>query len=246
MKKFSNTPFTLIELLVVIAIIAILAAMLLPALQQARERGKSAKCISNMKSISFAIQNYSDSYNDFLPNDTGYTNEAAGITNYWQDAFVQLQLINTIIPDSARPIPTGIYDCPAEKYPAGLRNSAPTSVWNSYKGCAYGLNRYLTKSYDSSSSAVTVHRKRSQIVKPSVTVAAGDKGLRQPIAEALNDTMSQSSIRARYYCVAERHLGSWNYTPLDGSIKSRIGYPLKGKKSGDFKDWFWAPTDWTK
>ena len=63
MKK----PFTLIELLVVIAIIAILAAMLLPALQQARERGRSAKCISNMKTIAYAFTAYADDYMNYIP-----------------------------------------------------------------------------------------------------------------------------------------------------------------------------------
>ena len=70
MKK---RAFTLIELLVVIAIIAILAAMLLPALQQARERAQSAKCISNLKQLLNVAQSYIDDNRGTYPgiNNTG-------------------------------------------------------------------------------------------------------------------------------------------------------------------------------
>ena len=66
MKK-TDKSFTLIELLVVIAIIAILAAMLLPALQQARARAMSTKCVGNLKQMCSIAQQYMDDHGGFWP-----------------------------------------------------------------------------------------------------------------------------------------------------------------------------------
>ncbi len=62
-----NRGFTLIELLVVIAIISMLAGQLLPALSTAREKGRQANCINNLRQFSFAIEMYYQDYDEYPP-----------------------------------------------------------------------------------------------------------------------------------------------------------------------------------
>ena len=80
---FVNSKFTLIELLVVIAIIAILASMLLPALNKARTKARDTVCLNNQKQIYAGMMGYTNDYRGFCP-DPSTASYPNGATNPWQ------------------------------------------------------------------------------------------------------------------------------------------------------------------
>ncbi|MBE6355627.1 MAG: DUF1559 domain-containing protein [Lentisphaerae bacterium] len=128
-KKFSLSPahshFTLIELLVVIAIIAILAAILLPALNSARERGRSANCINNLKQIHLAWASYSNDFDDWAMI-MAYPWEGRSVHMPWYGVMQALQLL----PDG------NMFRCPSNA--ANVKGKYPDDGAVNY-GSTYGL-----------------------------------------------------------------------------------------------------------
>ena len=120
MKK--TRGFTLIELLVVIAIIAILAAMLLPALQSARERGRRGSCISNLKQIGTALMQYAQDNREKMPagknvrvglNGATTGADASLVTPAGAEAGLTALYANEYLTDY------GVYTCPSSTVSAG-------------------------------------------------------------------------------------------------------------------------------
>lgn len=118
--------FTMIELLVVIAIIAILAAMLLPVLARAKEKGQSAKCLSNLRQLDLGWSMYPGDNNESLVNNWVLTS-AASPPESWVggDMQVAADATNLTLIRNCRlyiysPSP-GIYQCPSAKLPTPAR-----------------------------------------------------------------------------------------------------------------------------
>ncbi|HAV61002.1 MAG TPA: hypothetical protein DCY13_01385 [Verrucomicrobiales bacterium] len=173
----TSQGFTLIELLVVIAIIAVLAGLLLPALSRAKDQGKKASCINNLRQIGVATQIYADDHNGVYHNRNGsIPNHGMWTANprsqvflpaehglaYWGRGYVDyLGGVHS----------KKIFRCPSAKIVDEWREDGlrfPSDWW---RDSSYGINQFVVTQPD---PAKRSPRKVADIASPSSTVFAQD------------------------------------------------------------------------
>ena len=207
--------FTLIELLVVIAIIAILAAMLLPALGSARKRSLSTSCISNLKEIGSMTQMYMGEFNDAVPTRM----LVRGESRQWDIGL--LMLYGTIPPSYKKSgnlfynLTTTVFNCPelSEKNP--IRSGDQENSYT-YKRCLFIIAHKVGSTPPQSKSVVNVKTCSSPSKRIYIVDSNG--------AGFLTETKPVHSSRIDF-----RHNKYANYLFLAGNVGSgHISDPTAG------------------
>ena len=226
--------FTLIELLVVIAIIAILAAMLLPALQQARERSKSSRCSANLKNFGFAISSYTDDNQGFWM--YGKNSWKYGTYTYYggiaQDIapYLGYSIVNRFFtPKNGN---GSIFYCPADMV------KRPQLYPQSYSFKAYGTNKLNGLRYDTTSSSNVFQgtRKLSRIKKAATYWTTVDYwSASSTLFSGSNECLVKNSLRDNHTVVVHNNSPIRNVLYTDG----HMGSSLTSKLFNDENSWIY-------
>ena len=214
MKK----SFTLIELLVVIAIIAILAAMLLPALSAARERARTSNCLGNMTTTGKCLMFYADDYNDFMPDGAEtmwyarpmqYQQAMHSMAPYWPESTASGTLFAAYNANG-----DSNYVCPSS---SGTKEQI--STWSTYKVFyTYGYNQNLVSGRSGNEVAWRV---RGKFLDHGNLMIMADYFTREVSWQIFHDFNGATAENQKNVQVSMRHNNGINVLFGDGHCETR-------------------------